>query len=188
MLFLSKGMIITQSTEQELIVTRCGVDYILTGIGARLWLDGRLKVCESSVDPRETAHLKKLQDMELMELSEDESPLAAYRLLSRCIIVPAKLKPIHHSLSSEENRAWQWLSKAGLLLTIGELTKLVTDDIFPSPDLLGKENTQTLTMRLYASDLFFDTTLDLQMESSPERDKVVVAVLGLLRKKRIILT
>lgn len=41
MLYLSKGMILRQSHAEGLQVTHCGADYILTGIGAALWLGGR---------------------------------------------------------------------------------------------------------------------------------------------------
>lgn len=186
MLYLSKGIVIKQSTEQMMSVTRCGIDYMLTGIGAKLWLNGRLGVNKSQ-DARQDRHLKKLQELGLVELSEETGTLAAYHLLTRCIICPAKLKSVRKPLSSTENKTWQWIIGAGLRLTIGELAKLVADGATPSPDLLGKENAQALTMRLYASDLIFNTTLEIQMENSPRRDEVVKAVLGLLRKKRVIL-
>lgn len=186
MLYLSKGMVVKQSTEQALIVTRCGVDYVLTGIGARLWLNGRFKVSESA-GPTDAAHLKKLQDLGLMELAEDGDAASAYHLLVRCIIAPAKLKPVRHPLLPGERWAWQWLSRAGLRLTVGELVKLKSECADPTPELLGRENAQALTMRLYASDVLFDTILDIQMETSPVRDDVVNVILGLLRKKRIIL-
>jgi len=187
MLYLSKGIIIKQSTEQLLCVTHCGIDYMLTGIGARLWLNGRFSVNETQ-EARQDIHLRKLQQLGLVELSEETGILASYHLLTRCIICPAKLKSVRKPLSSTENKAWRWIKGAGLRLTIGELTKLFTEGLEePSPALLGKENAQALTMRLYASDPIFDTTLEIQMEHSPKRDDTVNAVLGLLRKKRIIL-
>jgi len=187
MLYLSKGMVIKQSTEQMLCVTYCGIDYMLTGIGARLWLDGRFGVKETQ-DAGQDMHLRKLQQLGLVELSEETGMLASYHLLTRCIICPAKLKSVRKPLSSTENKTWRWIKGAGLRLTIGELTKLFAEGLEPSPDLLGKVNAQALTMRLYASDPIFDTTLEIQMEHSPKRDDIVNAVLGLLRKKRIILT
>jgi len=186
MLYLSKGMVIKQSTEQMLCVTHCGIDYMLTGVGARLWLDGRFGVKETQ-DAGQDIHLRKLQQLGLVELSEETGMPASYHLLTRCIICPAKLKSVRKPLSPAENKVWRWIKGAGLRLTIGELTKLFTEGLEPSPDLLGKENAQTLTMRLYASDPIFDTTLEIQMEHSPKRDDTVNAVLGLLRKKRIIL-
>jgi len=187
MLYLSKGMVIKQSTEQMLCVTYCGIDYMLTGIGARLWLDGRFGVKETQ-DAGQDMHLRKLQQLGLVELSEETGMLASYHLLTRCIICPAKLKSVRKPLSSTENKTWRWIKGAGLRLTIGELTKLFAEGLEPAPDLLGKVNAQALTMRLYASDPIFDTTLEIQMEHSPKRDGTVNAVLGLLRKKRIILT
>lgn len=188
MLYISKGMVLIEnSTEQMLLVTRCGVDYALTGIGSVLWLNGRFGVHESD-DGRELKHLEKLSELGLVELSEETSALASYRLLSRCVICPAKTKTIRALLSPAESQAMRWIGEAGLRLTIGELTKLFDESMHPCPELLGKENAQELTMQLYRSDSIFDTTLDLLMEQSPKRDDVVAAVLGLLRKKRIILT
>jgi len=175
-----------QSTRQEPRVTHCGVDYPLTGVGAELWLNGRFEIWES-VDARDVMHLQELQRLGLVELTEDAGPLAAYRLLTQCVICPAKLKPIRKPLTAMESLAWQWISQAGLRLTIGELTKLFADDVAPTPDLLGKDYAQDLTMRIYQGDLNFDTTPDLLMEASPMRDAVTNAALGLLRKKRIIL-
>ena len=186
MRYVSKGMVIKQSTEQQLRVTHCGVDHILTGIGASLWLNGRLGIHETK-DAREVRHLQELQRLGLVEIAEGAGPLPVYRLLTRCVICPAKLKPARMPLTRMESRVWRWISKAGLRLTIGELTKLITGDILPTSALLGKENAQDLTLLLYAGDLTFDTSPDLQMESSPERDSVVRAVMGLLRKKQIIL-
>ena len=186
MLYLSKGMVRKQMTAQGLCVIRCGMDYILTGVDAKLWLDGRLDA-STLQDVRQVKHLEKLQQLGLVELSEEAGTQALYQLLSRCIIYPAKQKSIRESLTLMEQKAWQWLSKAGLRLTIGELTKLFTDDVTPSPDLLGKENTQALVLKLYATDMSLDTTLEIHMECAPRRDEVVTAVLGLLSKKRIIL-
>lgn len=120
-------------------------------------------------------------------MTETADMLGAYRLLTACIICPAKTKPIRAPLSMMERRVWQWICGAGLSLTSGELVKLFSEEIHPIPDLLGKENAQALTMALYAAEAGFNSALDTQMEQAPERDAVVNAVLGLLRKKRIIL-
>ncbi len=186
MLYISKGMVAEGSEKQLLGVSHCGVKYMLTGIGARLWLDARYGTGETD-DEREIRHLNELQKLGLVEISEEAGPLAVYRLLIRCVICPAQPKPVRSPLSPMEYRLWQWISKAGLRLTIGELTKLVADGVIPSPALLGRDNAQDLTMKIYAGDLTFDTTPDIQMEASPKREIVTGAVLGLLRKKRLIL-
>jgi hypothetical protein len=159
---------------------------MLTGIGAQLWLNGRFGTRKTD-NEHELRHLRELNGLGIVEMSDDTGPLGVYRLFTRCVICPAQPKAIHSPLTAMENRMWQWISKAGIRLTIGELTKLVTDGVPPIPALLGKDNAQDLTLQIYAGDLTFDTTPDIQMETSPERDAVVSAILGLLRKKRLIL-
>ncbi len=185
MLYLSKG-IDAGSENNMLYVAHCGAKHVLTGIGARLWPAGRYMQNETE-DEREIRHLRELQRLGLVETSEETGPLAVYRLLAKCIICPAELKPMRSPLSPPENRLWQWIDKAGLRLSIGELTKLVADGVSPSSGLLGVENAQELTLLIYADNLAADTTPDILMESSPERDAVVKGILELLRKKRLVL-
>lgn len=186
MLYVSKGMVLRPSSEQLLYVTHCGADYALTGIGARLWLNGRFEVCETN-SIQDKRHLNKLQELGLVELSDETGFIAVYYLLARCVICPAKIKAVRSLLTPSESQAWKWISKSGLRLSIGELVKLFEDRVPPSPELLGKENAQALVQRLYAKDLIFDTTLDIQMETALRRDEVLKSILGLLRKKRLIL-
>jgi len=185
--YLSKGAVLKASTTQNLCVTLCGKDYLLTGIGAKLWLDGRFQ-CSSVTDARELRHLEKLAEMGLVEISEKNGTNAHYELLTRCIICPAKEKQINHPLTSTEAKAWKWIAQAGLRLSIGELVKLFESGTDPTSELLGAGNAQDLTLLLYRDDLNFDTTLEIKMEDSPQRDKVVNTVMKLLRKKRIILS
>ena len=187
MLYLSKGMVLKESSKQNLCVTIYGTDHILTGIGAELWLAGRLHVNAASGE-REERHLQKLQSLGLLEIAYDDGADAHYSLLTRCIICPAQEKTLRRKLSRIEKQVYQWISSAGLRLTIGELVKLFDSSITLMPELLGAENAQTLTLAIYSSDLCFDTVPDIQMSQSPYRDQVVNAVLGLLRKKRILLT
>ena len=185
--YLSKGAVLKTSTTQNLCVTLCGIDYMLTGIGAKLWLEGRFQ-CSIVADARELRHLGKLEEMGLVEVTEKNGADAYYELLTRCIICPAKKKQINYPLASAEAKVWKWISQAGLRLTIGELVKLFESGTEPTSELLGADNTQDLTMLLYRDDLNFDTTLEIKMEDSPQRDEVVNTVMKLLRKKRIILT
>lgn len=46
MKYISKGMVSKASTEDILHVTRCGVDFQLTGLQADLWLNGRFGFSE----------------------------------------------------------------------------------------------------------------------------------------------
>lgn len=187
MIYLSKGAVLKESGTDDRYVTLCGMDYALTGIGARLWVAGRFQVNETG-DERELRHLAKLQELGLVELSEGNDPGAYYALLTRCIICPTKTKRMRQPLSLSEAKLWKWISEAGLRLTIGELVKLFESGINPISKYLGAANAQNLTLELYRDDLLFDTTLELKMENSSSRDIVVNAIMGLLRKKRILLT
>jgi len=187
MLYLSKGAILKKSTLKELNVTLYGTNYLLTGLGIRLWLAGRFRINDAK-EGKELIYLKKLQELGLAEISEKNYTEASYDLLTRCIICPAKLKRIRYPLTNQEAQIWKWISQAGLRLTIGELVKLFETGTNPSPELLGSHHAQKLTMLLYKDDLSFDTTLEIKMEQSRYRDTVVDSVLGLLRKKHIILT
>ena len=186
MLYLSKGMILKESTKQNLCVTLYGCDFILTGIGAGLWLAARFKA-NTTIEEKEVRHLRKLQELGLVELSDEEGTDAYYSLLTRCIICPANDKLFQIRLTREEKLVWLWISKAGLRLTIGELVKIYDSNVEPALELFGKENAQNLTLAIYSDDLLFDTVPDVQMAHSPHKDKVVEAILGLMRKKRIIL-
>lgn len=188
MQYLSKGAIAAQSTDRMFCVTLRGVDYMLSGIGTHLWRSGQLQISEAR-NPQQEKHLRKLEYLGLVALSEEQGALAPYHLLTRCIICPAGYQePVHALLSMSESIVWKWISAAGLRLTIGELVMLHDRNIEPTRNLLGKKNTQALIKRLYFSDMFLDTTPDIMMEHSLQCDTVVNAVLGLLQKKRIILT
>lgn len=187
MIYLSKGAVLKECSTNDLYVTLCGIDYALTGLGAKLWLTGRFQPNETD-DERELRHLAKLQELGLVESSEERGAKARYILLTRCIICPTKSKRMRQPLTLVEAKLWKWISEAGLRLTIGELVKLFEFGINPTSNYLGAPNAQTLTLELYQDDLLFDTTLELKMENASSRDAVVNAVIGLLRKKRILLT
>jgi hypothetical protein len=82
---------------------------------------------------------------------------------------------------------WQWLNRAGLRLTVAELTLLNEQNVKPNSSLLGKKNRQALTELIYTAETIFDGVLDRQMEISPARDETLRTILGLLREKRIFL-
>ena len=117
-----------------------------------------------------------------MEIA-DESEAGEYRALTRCIMVPAKNRSFCSVLSSEEKTILKWIREAGLRLTMAELVFLLEHAIAPLPPLLGPDNRQSLTERIYTQ----DNILETQMEHAVRRDRVVKGVLRLLRKKRILL-
>ena len=71
-MYISKGTVISPSTEGLLFVVRGGVKFQLTGQEAALWLNGRFQfVDEKTEDERRC--LKKLKRMGLAETSQSQS-------------------------------------------------------------------------------------------------------------------
>lgn len=186
MKYISKGAIMRECTEEILYVSRCGKEYALSKPSSILWLEGRFRVHETRSE-LEDAKLAHLIHIGLVEVAEDDSRLAQYRMLSQCVILPATLKKLRRPLNAAEKNLWTWISEAGLCLTMAELVFLVTNEIKPTADLLGMENLQALTERIYTVDNIRERVLDIQMETAAGRDAAIDAVLGLLHKKHLVL-
>ena len=187
MRYLAKGIVQEQSTEHILRINHFGSEFVLTGIQAGLWLDARLHIAETDgknyIEEKELRHLLK---MELVEEVEP-GPVGEYRALTRCIIVPTQYRGISLPLTSDEKYMLQWISGAGLRLTMAELVYLEEHKLEPTPEWLGEENRQKLTERIYTQDTIFDNILETQMEAAACRDHAVKMALSLLSKKRILL-
>lgn len=183
MLYLSKGFILRPCSEQRLSVSRCGVDFVLTGTEAGLWLDGRFQFADSSSEQKFA--LEHLIKMGLVECAEENHSIDKYRILCRCILYPAVPKKVSIPLLPTENEVLVWLRKAGLRLTMAELVCLREKGIKPIDDLLYSFNRQKLTNVIYTPDTIAEGNLELQMEHASARYKTVKSVETLLRKKRI---
>ena len=164
MKYISKGMVIRASTEDLLFVTRCGVDFQLTGEQAALWLNGRFGFAKNRENVLEVKALRQLKRQGLVEITEGDEPVFEYRALTQCV-----------------------LTEAGLRLTTAELVFLTEHHVAPQINLLGDRNRQNLTEAIYTQETIFDNILEAQMEHAAVRDEVVSALLRLLKKKRILL-
>lgn len=187
MKYIAKGMVVKASTEDVLYVTRCGLDFQLTGLMADLWLNGRFgfaAIEDGNILAKKA--LEQLKRQELIELADDD-PSGEYRALTQCVLAPAKTKRFTGRLNIQERETLTWIVEAGLHLTLAELVYLAEKGIAPAKSLLGEENRQTLTEAIYTQQTIFDNILEAQMEHAASRDSVVVAVLSLLKKKRILL-
>lgn len=122
----------------------------------------------------------------LMEYTSMEDPAARYTLLSRCMIVPAKPSK-RNALRRDEKILLDWMLGAGFRLSLAELVYLFDNRVRPTKDLLGKENMQALVDRIYPDQKIEDHVLEAKMADAAQRDAVVDAVLGLLKKKRVVL-
>ena len=103
-MYISKGTVISPSTEDLLFVVRGGVKFQLTGQEAALWLNGRFQfVNEKTEDERRC--LKKLKRMGLVETSQSQSETEKYRILTQCVLCPAVPKRIRHHTTKKERGA-----------------------------------------------------------------------------------
>ncbi len=186
MIYISKGLVCKGSTEELLKITYRGSSFQLSGALAYCWLNGRYGFARSKSIQEENA-LRHLKSMGLVECEDTDSDISRYRILSRCILCPAKKQGVALSvLGKEEKIAMTWLTKAGLRLSTAELVYLFENHIQPTEQLLYAENRQALVDRLYTADTIADNVLETQMERAQTRDAVVKTVLGLLRKKRLV--
>lgn len=186
MLYISKGIVNPGSTEQLLNIAHSNNDFLLTGMKAELWLRGRFSFT-SAQNNAEVAALSNLENMGLIETESEEGATAEYRILSRCVCCPAKVKSVNVAFSRLEKNILTWLRKAGLRLTVAELIMLTEKRIKPIEDLLYETNRQALVECIYTSGNIFDNILENQMEHAACRDAVVKALLHLLKRKMIII-
>ena len=187
MKYISKGMVIRASTEDLLFVTRCGVDFQLTGEQAALWLNGRFGFAKNRENVPEIKALQQLKRQGLIEITEGDEPVFEYRALTQCVLTPAKPQGARAILSARQKELLLWLTEAGLRLTTAELVFLTEHHVAPQINLLGDRNRQNLTETIYTQETIFDNILEAQMEHAAVRDEVVSALLRLLKKKRILL-
>ena len=185
MYYISKGMAYRTNGTNNVHISRCGGEYTLNGSQAKLWLAGRFRVARAK-SAIQRAELEKLDSMGLVEVTEPDAA-AAYRLLTNCVICTVTPAIPRLPLNQNEKLIWTWLKNAGFKLTVSELVFLAEQNIMPSSAFFGEDNWHNLIHAIYTTETIFDRILDAKMEESPVRDRTVSAVIGLLRKKRIIL-
>jgi len=184
MQYISKGAVAPGSTMKKLTVNLRGMAHILSEQEAAPWLIGQFAPQSLFEYP---PALKRLTEIGLTEITDEDGALGRYRLLYGCIIAPVKLKLLRRPLNTDELPVWEWINTAGLRLTVAELIRLAEKGISPQSELLGAENRQNLVESIYSADTIADNVLEPLMEKSVARDVTVESVLGLLRKKRILL-
>lgn len=184
-IYLSKGLPVRYS-DGTLTISHRGAEFALTGERAEVWERGRCGFHSDLYGSQFTA-LREIAGQGLAETSEDTANESFFRLMTNCVICPMREWNLSILWEPLERTVWQWISKAGLRLTIAELVFLIEKKIKPTPGLLGEANRQALTEAIYTKETIFDGILESRMEQSPARDITVKAVLGLARKKKVIL-
>lgn len=185
MLYLSKGIVKKKSTEHLLMIERCGKEYSLSGEEAALWLKGRFAFSEPETES-EKHSLSRLKRMGLAE-TEENTDVGKYRLLTQCICCPAVCSKPEMLLNHAEKEMLTWLRGAGLRLTVAELISLKESRIKPEPRYLHAENRQRLVETIYTMDTIGNNLLENLMENAECRDDMVRLIMGLLKKKKILI-
>ena len=183
--YISIGLIKEPSTEILLNVSHYGHVFQLTGLPAKMWLNAKTGFC--SVDtPQEKRAADWLLRMNLIKVSAGEST-GRYRILTECNIVCTTEHSKLHLLRKDEAFLLQWIQQAGIHLTAAELVYLMERQIKPRSELVGTENSQALVEAIYTHETIFDQVLENLMEQSPHRERAVEALMGLLKKRCIVL-
>lgn len=186
MYYLSKGRAVKGSTETILKVARGKNIFQLHGIEAGLWLDGRYGI-RTENDPVGITAVRRLERMGIVSSSERGDAVGQYEMLAGCIFCPVAVKGIRRPLRERDKRVCTWLRSAGLHLSLAELVYLEEHSIQPVSELLGEDNRQALTERIYDDRTIQDGVLEREMAASPVRDAVVLSILHLIKTKRVII-
>lgn len=184
MMYISKGIVKEGSTQQRLTVCYGGCEFELVGREAQIWLDGRFGV--ASILDTADQQVGHLHRMGLLEFEYEATPLARYRLLTRCILVPSRRGGIPLFQSKTEKRILFWLRNAGIRLSTAELVYLIDREVKPVRGLMHEDNRQALIERIYTKGTIADDVLETQMEKAVFRDEIVESLLRLIAKKRLV--
>lgn len=185
MLFISKGIPEKGGISVELRIVLGGQTFALFGLDEELWLRGHFGFAETKSREEETS-VQNLLHNGLAEYTSRKDSGARYAILSRCMIIPSEPGK-RNALTKEEKILLSWIRDAGFRLSLSELIFLYENRIRPTKNLLGVDNRQALTARLYPDGEIVANVLETRMASSRARDTVVDAVIGLLQKKRVVL-
>lgn len=186
MIYISKGIVQEKSTERNICVGRGGQVFQITKVEAQLWLDGRLGFDETKNSSQERA-IEHLYRMGLVEYEQEDSLVSRYRILTRCVLCAAAGYNVSLTVGRFESSILNWLTNAGIRLSMAELVYLHEHQIKPTKDLLYTDNRQKLVETIYTQENILDNILECQMEHASCRDKITAAIMVLLKHKRIVI-
>lgn len=186
MIYISKGIAQEKSTERNIYVGRGGQVFQLTKVEAQLWLDGRFGFYKTKNASQERA-IEHLYRMGLVEYEPDDTPVSHYRMFTRCVLCAAVGSGVGLTAGRFASSVLDWLTNAGIRLSMAELVYLHERRIKPTKELLCAENRQNLIETIYTQENIFDNILECQMERADCRDDVVEAVMALLKAKKIVI-
>lgn len=89
MLYISKGVIKYTPEKDGLSISRGENTALLNGDGAELWSNGRLGFSETK-NLKEEKIVMSFNNSGLSEYESENTPVAKYRILTRCVCCPIK--------------------------------------------------------------------------------------------------
>lgn len=122
----------------------------------------------------------------LAETGAENTDVARYRILTQCICCPAVNAKPECFLSHTEKGNISLARNAGIRLTVAEIIFLREHKIKPESRYLHAENRQTLVEVIYTKNTIADNCLEQIMECAECRDETIRILLGLLKKKKLI--
>ena len=120
MIYISKGIVQEKSAERNIYVGRGGEVFQLTKVEAQLWLDGRCGFYTAKNASQERA-VEHLYIMGLVEFEKEDTLLARYRILTRCVLCAAAGSNVNLTVGRFESSILYWLTNAGIRLSMAEL-------------------------------------------------------------------
>lgn len=186
MIYLSKGVAGGGQGKDKIQVIRGGESFFLSGKETEVWRAGRFQIA-SATNAGEELVVQYLMTKGLAESEKRADSEARYWILTRCVCCAAEGSEDCPDLTAEEKEILLWLKHAGIRLTVAELIFLFEHQIRPESGLLGEENTQALVDTIYTPETIEGRILEEQMLTAHSRERVVEALLALLKKKKILM-
>ena len=186
MIYLSKGILCRRIHERRIYVRQIDLPRELVGLEAKLWMNGKhgFGVTQSR---EEEAVIKRLAEKRYVCCEPEHTPLAQYRILTKCLLYPVRgIRSALPLFDRAERRTYLWLKKAGFNLNIAEIICIEEKGLKPRKDLLYRKNAQNLHDSIYPNCINYVNALENRMKNSLARKRTVDAVLRLIQKQRLI--
>ena len=186
MIYISKGIVIGKSSF-GLYIRHFGQPMEILGEEARMWYAGRFGFSYADTDD-EFDSGRNLAKKRLIITEERDGDFEKYHALCRCAICANPKTVFRPAFFNEtEKNILIWLREVGANLSLPELVFLNDGKIKPTPELLYKKNAVKLLKIIYPWSVSMAGELESKMKHSIARKRTVDAVLGLLRKRRVVI-
>lgn len=182
MLYITKGEV-RKDTKDGFKVTHMGRAVLLDAKTAEVWKNGRYNFCRARMaeDIRAVCYMANVG---IAELEQEETEIAKFRILSRCLIT-VKKKSFETFLSPIERRILCWLRYPGFRIGIAELVALEENRGLLNKEIFLDKNWKDLAARIYGARPLANMSLEKRMEHSKSRNDTIAALIRLVKLKRV---